>query len=38
MYRYVTHSLQLVPFATRAFEMENGILKELTGSRNNPVN
>jgi ABC-type lipoprotein export system ATPase subunit len=32
----VTHSLQLVPFATRAFEMENGILKELTGSKNNP--
>jgi ABC-type lipoprotein export system ATPase subunit len=34
----VTHSLQLVPFATRAFEMENGILKELTGSKNNPDN
>lgn len=25
----VTHSLQLVPFATRAFEMENGKLKEI---------
>ncbi len=25
----VTHSLQLVPFATRAFEMRNGELKEL---------
>lgn len=29
----VTHNLQLLPFATRAFEMENGALKEVTGSR-----
>jgi putative ABC transport system ATP-binding protein len=26
----VTHSLQLVPFATRAFEMQNGKLKEIS--------
>ena len=26
----VTHSLELVPFATRAFEMENGNLNEIT--------
>jgi putative ABC transport system ATP-binding protein len=26
----VTHSLQLLPFATKAFEMENGLLTEVT--------
>jgi ABC-type lipoprotein export system ATPase subunit len=26
----VTHSLQLVPYATRAFQMENGCLKQIT--------
>ena len=33
----VTHSLELIPFATRAFEMENGNLNEMTitqGERN----
>ena len=29
----VTHSLQLVPFATRAFEMQNGALNEITNGR-----
>ena len=29
----VTHSLQLVPFATRAFEMENGVLNQITNLR-----
>ncbi len=29
----VTHNLQLLPFATRAYEMENGVLTEVTGQR-----
>lgn len=29
----VTHSLQLLPFATRAFEMQNGQLHEIGGAR-----
>ncbi len=32
----VTHNLQLLPFATRAFEMENGLLKEVTASTRLP--
>jgi ABC-type lipoprotein export system ATPase subunit len=29
----VTHSLQLIPFATRAFEMEDGVLNQITNLR-----
>jgi ABC-type dipeptide/oligopeptide/nickel transport system ATPase subunit len=28
----VTHSLQLIPFATRAFEMDNGNLNQITSA------
>jgi predicted ABC-type transport system involved in lysophospholipase L1 biosynthesis ATPase subunit len=28
----VTHSLQLIPFATRAFEMEEGNLIQINGN------
>ncbi len=33
----VTHSLQLVPYASRAFNMENGSLTEVNGTRGKPA-
>jgi ABC-type lipoprotein export system ATPase subunit len=33
----VTHSLQLIPFATQAYEMENGTLKRISNHKTNEI-